>query len=306
MNKKKTRRTEIRQNWQLYAMIALPLLYLLVFKFYPMLGAQIAFRNYKPVTGIWGSEWVGLKHFQRFFNNPQWISLVKNTLAISTYTLILSIPFPIILAIAFDYVRSRKFRKTVQMVTFLPHFLSTVIVVSLMTLLLDNRTGVVNNIIEMISGDKVNFLGTARYFRSLYVWSGIWQNTGWGSILYISALAAVDTEVHEAAIIDGANKLRRIWHIDLTCIRPTIAIMVIRKMGSIFSVGFDKAYMMQNPINLEYSEVISTYEYKMGTAGLIPNYSYASAIGLMMSVISLVLVFTANKISNKLSGTGLW
>ena len=178
MNKKKTRRTEIRQNWQLYAMIALPLLYLLVFKFYPMLGAQIAFRNYKPVTGIWGSEWVGLKHFQRFFSNPQWISLVKNTLAISTYTLILSIPFPIILAIAFDYVRSRKFRKTVQMVTFLPHFLSTVIVVSLMTLLLDNRTGVVNNIIEMISGDKVNFLGTARYFRSLYVWSGIWQNTG--------------------------------------------------------------------------------------------------------------------------------
>ena len=304
--KKETWGQEIKRNWQLYVLMIIPMLYLLVFKYYPMVGVQIAFRNYKPVTGIWGSDWVGMKHFIRFFNNPQWLVLVKNTIAISLYTIVLTIPFPIMLAIAFDYARSRAFKKTVQMVTFLPHFLSTVIVVSLLNLIFDNRTGVVNNIIQLITGSKINFLGESRFYRSLYVWSGIWQNTGWSSILYISALAAVDTQVHEAAIIDGANKLRRIWHIDLTTIRPTIAIMIVMKLGSVLSVGFDKSYMMQNAVNLEYSEVLSTYEYKIGTGGLIPNYSYSTAIGLMVSLINMILVVLSNKASNKLSGSGLW
>ena len=304
--KKETWGQEIKRNWQLYVLMIIPMLYLLVFKYYPMVGVQIAFRNYKPVTGIWGSDWVGMKHFIRFFNNPQWLVLVKNTMAISLYTIVLTIPFPIMLAIAFDYARSRAFKKTVQMVTFLPHFLSTVIVVSLLNLIFDNRTGVVNNIIQLITGSKINFLGESRFYRSLYVWSGIWQNTGWSSILYISALAAVDTQVHEAAIIDGANKLRRIWHIDLTTIRPTIAIMIVMKLGSVLSVGFDKSYMMQNAVNLEYSEVLSTYEYKIGTGGLIPNYSYSTAIGLMVSLINMILVVLSNKASNKLSGSGLW
>ena len=306
VEKKKSWKTEIRQNWQLYLMILIPLIYLIVFKYYPMVGVQIAFRKYVPVDGIWGSEWVGLRHFKRFFSNPQWITFVKNTVAISTYTLLLSIPFPIMLAVAFDYSRSRFFKKSVQMITFLPHFLSTVIIVSLINLIFDNRTGIVNNLLEMITGSKVNILGDAKYYRSLYVWSGIWQNTGWSSILYISALAAVDTQVHEAAIIDGANKLRRIWHIDLTTIRPTIAIMIVMKLGSVLSVGFDKSYMMQNAINLEYSEVLSTYEYKIGTGGMIPNYSYSTAIGLMVSVINMCLVIASNKASNKLSGSGLW
>ena len=304
--KKETWGQEIKRNWQLYVLMIIPMLYLLIFKYYPMVGVQIAFRNYKPVTGIWGSDWVGMKHFIRFFNNPQWLVLVKNTIAISLYTIVLTIPFPIMLAIAFDYARSRTFKKTVQMVTFLPHFLSTVIVVSLLNLIFDNRTGVVNNIIQLITGSKINFLGESRFYRSLFVWSGIWQNTGWSSILYISALAAVDTQVHEAAIIDGANKLRRIWHIDLTTIRPTIAIMIVMKLGSVLSVGFDKSYMMQNAVNLEYSEVLSTYEYKIGTGGLIPNYSYSTAIGLMVSLINMVLVVLSNKASNKLSGSGLW
>lgn len=304
--KKETWGQEIKRNWQLYVLMIIPMLYLLIFKYYPMVGVQIAFRNYKPVTGIWGSDWVGMKHFIRFFNNPQWLVLVKNTMAISLYTIVLTIPFPIMIAIAFDYARSRAFKKTVQMVTFLPHFLSTVIVVSLLNLVFDNRTGVVNNIIQLITGSKINFLGESRFYRSLYVWSGIWQNTGWSSILYISALAAVDTQVHEAAIIDGANKLRRIWHIDLTTIRPTIAIMIVMKLGSVLSVGFDKSYMMQNAINLEYSEVLSTYEYKIGTGGLIPNYSYSTAIGLMVSLINMILVVLSNKASNKLSGSGLW
>lgn len=306
VKKKESWGKEIKRNWQLYLMVLIPVIYLLVFKYYPMLGTQIAFRKYVPVDGIWGSEWVGLKHFERFFSNPQWVKFVKNTMALSLYTIVLSIPFPIMLAIAFDYTRSKYFRKTVQMITFLPHFLSTVIVVSLINLVFDNRTGVVNNIIQMVSGSKVNILGTAENFRSLYVWSGIWQNTGWSSILYISALAAVDTQIHEAAIIDGANKLRRIWHIDLTAIRPTIAIMIVMKLGSVLSVGFDKTYMMQNAVNLEYSEVLSTYEYKIGTGGMIPNYSYSAAIGLMVSLVNLVLVVTANKVSNKLSGSGLW
>lgn len=298
--------SEIKQNWQLYLMLLIPFTYVVVFKYFPMVGAQIAFRQYVPVDGIWNSQWVGLKHFVRFFSNPQWQAIIKNTLAISIYSLILSIPFPIILAIAFDYTRSNLYRKTVQMITFLPHFLSTVIIVSLMNLIFDNRVGIVNNLIEVLFGAKVNILGEAKYFRSLYVWSGIWQATGWNSILYISALAGVDTQIHEAAIIDGANKLRRIWHIDLTSIRPTIAVMTIMNLGSILSVGFDKTYMMQNPINLHYSEVLSTYEYKMGTGGIIPNYSYGAAIGLMVSVINFILIVLSNKLSNKLSGSGLW
>jgi len=306
VEKKKSWKTEFKQNWQLYLMVLIPLIYLLVFKYYPMAGAQIAFRKYTPVEGIWGSEWVGLKHFKRFFSNPQWLVFVKNTLSISIYNIALSIPFPIMLALAFDYARNRFFKKTVQMVTFLPHFLSTVIVISLMNLVFDNRTGVIINLLEMITGHRPNILGTAKYFRSLYVWSGVWQATGWSSILYISALAAVDTQVHEAAIIDGANKLRRIWHIDLTTIRPTIAILIVLKMGSVLSVGFDKTYMMQNPVNLEYSEVLSTYEYKIGTGGLVPNYSYGSAIGLMVSLVNMCLVVASNKLSNKLSGSGLW
>lgn len=297
---------EIKTNWQLHLMMAIPFLYIVVFKYFPMVGAQIAFRDYLPVSGIWSSKWVGMEHFVRFFNNPQWLNIIKNTLAISLYTLILTIPFPIILAISFDYTRSQIYRKVVQMVTFLPHFLSTVIVVSLINLIFDNRVGIVTHILESIFGRDVNILGEAENFRSLYVWSGIWQNVGWNSILYISALSGVDTQIHEAAIIDGANKLRRIWHIDLTSIRPTIAVMTIMNMGSVLSVGFDKTYMMQNPINLRYSEVLSTYEYKMGTGGIIPNYSYGAAIGLMVAIVNFVLIVLSNKISNKLSGSGLW
>lgn len=297
---------EIKRNWQLYVMLMVPLAYVIVFKYFPMVGAQIAFRDYLPVDGIWKSEWVGTKHFVRFFSNPQWKNIIINTVSLSVYSLILAIPFPILLAISFDYARSRFYRKTVQMATFLPHFLSTVIVVSMMNLVFDNRIGVINNIIEFIIGHKINFLGNAKFFRSMYVWSGIWQDVGWSSILYISALASVDTQIHEAAIIDGASKLRRIWHIDLTSIRPTIAVMTIMNLGSVLSVGFDKTYLMQNPINLHYSEVLSTYEYKMGTAGLVPNYSYGAAIGLMVSVVNFIFIVFSNKISNKLSGSGLW
>lgn len=304
--KKESWLEEIKRNRQLYVMILLPVIYILVFKYYPMFGAQISFRDYLPVKGIWGSEWVGISHYKRFFDNPQCWEIIKNTLAISLYTLFLCIPFPILLAIGLEYTKSKFFKKTVQMTVFLPHFLSVVIIVSLLNLIFDNRTGVVNNLLELLFGTKVNFLGEAKYFRSLYVWSSIWKETGWSSILYISALAGVDPQIHEAAIIDGASKPRRIWHIDLPSIRPTIAVMTIMNLGSVFTVGFDKTYLMQNPINLEFSEVLSTYEYKTGVGGLIPNYSYASAIGLMISAVNFILIILSNKISNKLSGDGLW
>lgn len=298
--------TELRQNWQLYLLMVIPFLYILIFKYVPMWGAQVAFRNYTPVKGVLNSEWVGLTHFIKFFSSAKCWQIIWNTLSVNLYGLLLAIPFPIIFAICLEYCKSKKFKKTVQMSAYLPHFLSVVIVVGMMNLILDNRIGVVNNILFSLTGEKINFLGKSDYFRSLYVWSGIWQNTGWSSILYIAALSGVDPQIHEAAIIDGANKFRRIWHIDLTSIRPTIAIVIIMNMGSIFSLGVDKTLLMQNPTNLKFSEVLSTYEYKVGIGGTMPNYSYASAIGLMTVVVNFIFILISNKISNKITGNGLW
>jgi len=298
--------SDFKTNWQLYVMILIPLVYILVFKYLPMYGARIAFIDYKPIKGIAGSEWVGLENFKRFIDSPMFFKLIKNTLAISIYSLVLSIPFPIMLALCVNYLKNKTFKKTVQMVTYLPHFLSTVIIVSLMQLLFNMQSGVVNNVVEIVSGTKINFLGMSKYFRSLYVWSGIWQGVGWSSILYISALSGVDPQLHEAALIDGASKIKRIWHIDIPSIIPTIAIMTIMNMGTLLSVGFDKTFLMQNPTNLEVSQVLSTYEYNVGLGGGIPSYSYPAAIGLMSSVVTFILICVTNKISKKLSDSGLW
>lgn len=298
--------SDFKTNWQLYVMILIPLAYILVFKYFPMYGASIAFLDYKPIKGVSGSDFVGFENFTRFIKSPQFFTLIKNTLAISIYSLVLSIPFPIMLALCVNYLKNKTFKKTVQMVTYLPHFLSTVIIVSLMQLLFNMQSGVVNNVIDAISGEKVNFLGLSKYFRSLYVWSGIWQGVGWSSILYISALAGVDPQLHEAALIDGASKIRRIWHIDIPSIIPTVAIMTIMNMGTLLSVGFDKTFLMQNPTNLEVSQVLSTYEYNVGIGGGVPSYSYPAAIGLMSSAVTFVLICVTNKISKKLSDTGLW
>jgi len=297
---------ELTRNWQLYTMILLPVLYILIFAYYPMYGAQIAFKDYTIIKGITGSEWAGLKHFERFFNNPMNLQYVKNTLALSVYTLIVSFPLQIIFALGINYLRSKTFKKTVQMVSYLPHFISTVIVVSMLHMMFDNRIGVLDRLLEMITGKEVNVLGNPDYFRSLYVWSGVWQGLGWNSILYVSALAGVDPALHEAAMIDGASKWKRVWHIDLMSILPTVAITFIMNMGRILSLGFDKAFLMQNATNLKMSEILSTYEYKVGVGGQFPSYSYSTAIGLMSSVVTLILVFVTNKFSKKLTDTGLW
>ena len=298
--------SDIKVNWQLYVMFLLPLLYILIFKYGPMYGARMAFLDFSPRKGYSGSDFVGFDNFIRFFKSPVFFSTIKNTLAISLYSLAISIPFPIILAISLNYLKNQTFKKTVQMVTYMPYFLSTVIIVGMLQLIFNMQAGVINNIIAYFGGTRVNFLGFSKYFRSLYVWSGVWQGTGWGSIMYIAALAGVDPQLHEAAIIDGANKIRRVWHIDLPCILPTVAIMTIMNMGSILQVGFDKTFLMQNPTNLEISEVLSTYEYKIGLGGGVPTYSYPAAIGLFTSVVTFVMVMVSNKISRKLSDTGLW
>lgn len=298
--------SDLKTNWQLYVLMLLPVIYLIVFKYLPMYGASIAFMNYMPRTGFLGSEWVGFEHFIRFFKSPQFGKLVKNTMAISLYSHLLSIPFPILLAICITYLKNQFLKKSVQMVTYIPHFLSTVIIVSMISLLFNNQSGIVNNFIFTVFGEKVNFLGLSKYFRSMYVWSGVWQTTGWSSIIYVSALAGVDPQLHEAAIIDGANKFKRIWHIDFPSILPTISIMLIMSMGSIITVGFDKIYLMQNPTNLEVSQVLSTYEYSVGIGGGIPSYSYPAAIGFVTAVVSFILTYITNFITKKVSETGLW
>lgn len=298
--------SDIKKNWQLYVMLLVPFIYILVFKYGPMYGATIAFTNYVPMKGYFGSEWVGFANFIRFFKSPQCLTLIKNTLALSLYSLLLSIPFPVILAICINYLKNQAFKKSVQMVTYLPHFISTVIIVGLMQLMFNTQSGVVNNILFALTGEKTNFLGLSKYFRHMYVWSGVWQGTGWSSILYVSALAGVDPQLHEAAIIDGASKVRRVWHIDIPCILPTISIMIIMSMGSILNVGFDKTFLMQNATNLEMSEVLSTYEYKVGIGGGMPSYSYPAAIGMFSSIVTFILICITNKITKTLSNTGLW
>ncbi len=297
---------EFLQNWQLYTMIALPLAYILIFKYYPMYGAQIAFKDYVITKGITGSQWVGFKHFARFLTNSQSLQYVVNTIAISLYSLIAMFPLQIVFAIGLNYVRSKHVKKSVQMVSYLPHFISTVIIVSMLNMLFDNRVGVLDSFLELIAGKEVDVLGNPKYFRSLYVWSGVWQGLGWNSILYVSALAGVDPALHEAAMIDGANKWQRVWHIDLMSILPTVAITFIMNMGRILTVGFDKTFLMQNATNLKMSEVLSTYEYKIGIGGIFPAYSYSSAIGLMAAVVTLLLVYVTNTVSKKLTETGLW
>lgn len=296
---------ELKRNWSLYLLVAVPLAYLIIFKYVPMYGVQIAFRDYVPAKGITGSTWVGLKHFSKFINNYQFKQILWNTVAISLYQLV-TFPFPIILAVLLNYVRREKFKKAVQMISYAPHFISTVVMVGIIIQFLDARGGAVNKMIEAFGGEAQNFMAYPQYFRHIYVWSGVWQGIGYGSIIYIAALSGVSSELHEAAIIDGANIVKRIWNVDLPTILPTIAIMLILQCGSILSVGYEKIYLMQNSLNLSQSEIISTYVYKQGIASAIPQYSYSTAIGLFVSIINVIMLIIVNKTTDKLTGSSLF
>lgn len=296
---------ELQRNWTLYLLVSIPVLYLIIFRYIPMYGVQIAFRDYTPARTFSSSPFVGMKHFVRFFSSPQFWSILRNTLSISLYSL-LTFPLPIVLALLLNYMPARKFKRTVQMVSYAPYFISTVVMVGIILQFLDNRTGLVNIILRALGADSINFMSRKELFYHIYVWSGVWQGAGYSSIIYIAALAGVSPELHEAAIVDGASILKRIWHVDLPSIAPTMSILLILQCGSVLSVGYEKIFLMQNNLNSPVSEIISTYVYKQGIAASMPQYSYATAIGLFVSVVNVVLLLAVNRLSAKLSGNSLW
>ena len=296
----------IDKNWQLTLMVILPLSFIILFHYVPMYGIQIAFKNYRAADGIWGSKWVGFDHFIKFFKSYQFIRVTRNTIMLSLYSLIAGFPVPIILAIALNCCKNVKFKKTVQLVTYAPHFISVVVLMGMVIQILSPKYGLLNNLIKALGGEEVLFMAEGRYFRSIYVWSGIWQNMGFSAIIYISALSSVDPTLHEAAIVDGASRLKRVFYIDIPCIVPTIVILLILNLGSIMNVGFEKVLLLQNPTNTEYSEVISTLIYKQGLASAMPQYSYSTAIGIFNSLVNFFLIVGVNTIARKLGETSLW
>ncbi|MCL2319023.1 MAG: ABC transporter permease subunit [Treponema sp.] len=297
---------KILRNWQLYLLILLPLLHVLVFRYYPMYGAQIAFKKFIASKGILGSPWIGFTHFIKFFTSYDFSRTLINTLVLSVYGLVAGFPIPIILAIALNYADNRRFKKYVQMITYAPHFISTVVMVSIIQQFFSMHNGIISNLITFITGKNENLLGVADYFRSIYVWSGVWKSAGYGSIIYLAALAGIDMEQHEAAIIDGATKPQRIWHIDIPGILPTAIVLLILNMGEVLDTGFEKILLMQNPLNLRVSEVIDSFVYKVGIASEIANYSYSTAVGLFKSAVGFALVVSVNHIAKKLGETSLW
>ncbi len=295
----------MKRNWILYLFLIPAVIYIATFMYAPMYGLVIAFKNFSPARGIMGSPWVGFKWFETFFQTPRFWQILKNTLGLSIYTLIVGFPIPILLALVINNVQNTKFKKFSQTVTYMPHFISTVVLVGMMSVFFSPNSGFINTILEMLGGSgDILFMGEEKYFRHMYVWSGIWQSTGWNSIIYIAALSGVSQELHEAAKIDGANKLKRILNVDLPGILPTMVILLIMNCGSILSVGYEKVYLMQNSINITQAEVISTYVYKIGLQQ--QRFSYSTAIGLFNNVINFSLLVLVNKASKKISGLGLW
>lgn len=295
---------DFRKRWQLYLMLLLPVLYIIIFCYVPMGGIVIAFKDYSFRKGILGSDWVGLKYFRQFFGSPDIGMLLKNTLIISFYQLIVTFPAPIILALALHIIGNDRFKKFMQTVTYAPYFISTVVLVGIVLQCLHLNIGIVNTVIEFLGMDRVDFMGRVSYFRHIYVWSGVWQTTGFSAIIYIAALGNVDQSLVEASLIDGANRLQRIRIVELPALKPIITIQLIMAIGSIMGVGFDKIYLMQNTLNLPVSEIISTYVFKRGMKDL--QYSFATAVGLFNSVVNFILLFAANKLSQKFGETSLW
>ena len=295
---------QIRRCWQLYLIMLLPLLVIFIFSYGPMFGLQIAFKNFQARNGIWGSPWVGFIHFQNFFKSYQFKRLLSNTLGISFYQLAAGFPIPIILAILINESANNFYKKGVQLITFAPHFISTVVMVNMVLMFLSVYGGLVNNIIVTLGGSRLDFIAKPEYFKSIYVWSGIWQSMGYNSVIYIAALSAIDPSLYEAATIDGAGKFQKIIHIDLPGIAPTIIILLILNCGRIMNVGYEKALLMQNSLNMPASDVISTYVYRMGLEQA--QYSFSAAVGMFDSVVNTILLVLVNQIARKIGETSLW
>lgn len=289
-----------RQNWQLHLMMFLPLLYIIIFEFGPMYGLQIAFRDYRPRKGIWGSEWVWFEHFAEFFKDKLWSAYVLNTVRLSLYTIVASFPMPILLALVIHINTHEKLKLVTQNVSYLPHFFSTVIMIGILNQVLSPVGGLFPQIVRFFGGERVPDLrADPEAFAHLYVWSGVWQGMGWSAILYVAALSGVSSELHEAAKLDGASRWQRVIHVDIPAIAPTICMQLILRCGSILGVGYEKVYLMQYAQNKHVSEVISTYVYKIGVGQ--GNLSLGTAVGLMNTVINTCMVLLVNWITDKLS-----
>ena len=297
-------RQRIFRNWELYLMFLPVLVFFLVFHYAPMYGVQIAFKKFSAVRGIVGSPWRGLYYFQQFFDSYLFGELIGNTLGLSLYSLAVGFPTPILLALMMNELRSERVKRVVQTITYAPHFISMVVMCSMIILFLSPSSGVLNRIIEILGGQSVYFMGKPEYFKTIYVLSGVWQNTGWSSIIYMAALSGIDPQLHEAATIDGASRLQRVWHINLPGILPTAVILLIMNCGSLMSIGFEKAFLLMNDLNRAAAEIISTFVYQRGL--IDRNYSSAAAIGLFNSAINLVLLLGVNTIARRISDTSLW
>lgn len=295
-----------KRTSQLFLFVLIPVIWLVIFKYVPMTGLQVAFRKYRMRASISSCEWVGLSYFEQFFSSYEFERVIRNTIVTSLYSLLAGFPIPILLALSVNVVENVYCKKFVQTLTYIPHFISTVVLVGMMIQFLNPRIGLYAIISRRISGKyPPDILGNAKAFYHIYVWSGVWQNMGWSSIIYIAALSSVDSQLHEAAEIDGASRFQRCIHIDFPCILPTAIILLIMSSGSILSVGFEKVFLMQNSLNLETSEVISTYVYKVSIANG-NDFSYGTAIGLFNAVINLLILTIVNSISKRVSETSLW
>ena len=300
-----TWKRDLQKNYELYLFLVPAVVSVFIFSYLPMYGIQIAFKDYKPAKGILGSKWVGLKWFERFFSGYQFTEVLSNTVLLSVLLLICSFPIPILFALIVNQYKEGKFRRLLQTVSYAPHFISTVVMVGMVLLFLSPSSGLYGTIVRLCGGDPKNIMGDAGMFRSIYILSDIWQHTGWDSIIYLAALSAINQDLYDAANVDGAGRMKKIWYIELPALKETSIILLILRLGNIMSMGFEKAYLMQNNLNLATSEIIATYVYKVGLTGT-PQYSYSAAIGVFNSVINVILIITFNKISKKVSGAGLW
>lgn len=308
MRKKMTPLVTLKRYWQLYLFLLIPLAYIITFKYAPMVGIQLAFKNFEYDKGLFGSPWIGLRHFQRFFGSYIFARVLVNTLRIAILSMIFSMPFPILFALLLNSINAKRYKKIVQTITYIPHFISTVVLVGMLMQLFNPNVGVYGVIYKPLTGTKpADPFAIPEAFFYMYIGSGIWKSFGWGSIVYLAALTNVPPELYEAAEIDGASRLQRMWSIELPAIVPIVVIHLIMNCGSILGVGFQKIYLMQNDLNIRLSEVISTYVYKQGLGnGSRSDYAYSTAVDLFNSVVSLIMIVSVNHISRRVNETSLW
>ena len=295
---------KIKSNIPLYVLLFPSIILLIMFAYIPMLGLVIAFKDYSPANGILNSPWAGFKYFTQFFNSVQFGTTMMNTLKISIYSILVGFPLPILLALLCNQIRTGKFKKVFQVTTYLPHFISTMVMCGMIILFLSPNSGLIANIFKSLGWTMPNLLSKPESFAGVYVWSDVWQHIGWDSIIYLAALSAIDPTYYEAATMDGASRMQKILNIDLPLLLPTAMILLILRAGSLLSIGFEKVLLLQNPLNLAGSEVISTYVYKVGMQNF--QYSYSTAIGLFNTVVNLIILLSVNWFSKRYTKTGLF